>query len=85
LLALHKPEEAVVYLQRVIAENPRNEISWYRLAMAQRALGNRPEETRAFAEFRRLHQEAENGTSAAKMFSAEEKTKQQLDTTATKD
>jgi len=85
LLGLQKPEEAVVYLQRAIAENPRNEVSWYRLGLAQRALGNHSEETKAFAEFRRLHQEAENGTSAAKVFSAQEGTKQQLDATATKD
>jgi tetratricopeptide (TPR) repeat protein len=83
LLALQKPQDALVQLQKAIAENPKNEVSWYRLGIAQRALGNHSEETKAFAEFRRLHQEAESASAAAKMFSAREVTKQEVDANAT--
>ena len=54
LLSLDAPAEALVHLQAAIEINPRNDVSFYRLAQAQRALGNAEEQKKALAEYQRL-------------------------------
>lgn len=81
LVALRKPELALPHLQKAISLNAKNEVSWWRLAQVERALGNTTEQKRALAEFQRLHsQNAGHEESARKLFSPDEVTRQQLDT-----
>jgi predicted Zn-dependent protease len=55
-LADAKAQLAVPALRQAIAVDPTNEVSWYRLSQAERALGNNDEQKHAMDEFRRLHQ-----------------------------
>jgi tetratricopeptide (TPR) repeat protein len=78
-----KPELALPHLQKAIALNAKNEVSWYRLARVETALGNLPEQQRALAEFQRLHgQKATQQESEKELFSPGEVTKQMLDPNA---
>jgi tetratricopeptide (TPR) repeat protein len=80
LLIEHKPELALPHLQKAIALNPENPVSWYRLLQAERALGNVPEQQKALREFQRLQsQEASRKQAARELFSPQEVTKQKLD------
>ena len=54
LLSLGKPNEALAPLRQAIALNPNDEVAWFQLAQAQRALGDAAEQQRALAEFQRL-------------------------------
>jgi predicted Zn-dependent protease len=54
LMFEHKPELALPHLQKAIALNAKNEVSWYCLAQVERALGNVREQEKALAEFQRL-------------------------------
>ena len=54
LLSLGSPAGALAHLQAAIELNPENEVSFYRLAQAQRALGNVEEQKKALAEYQRL-------------------------------
>ncbi|HXW15025.1 MAG TPA: tetratricopeptide repeat protein [Terriglobia bacterium] len=75
-----KPGLALPHLQRAIALNSENEVSWYRLAQVERALGNAPEQQKALAEFQRLHgREATRQEAGSELFSPGEVTKQKLD------
>ena len=76
LSAEQKPSLALPYLEKAVALNPGDEVAWYRLSQAARAVGNVAEQTKALAEFKRLHQQnaIEQG-----MGSPTEVTKQQLD------
>jgi tetratricopeptide (TPR) repeat protein len=79
----HKPELALPHLQKAIALNAENEVSWYRLAQVERALGNVPEREKALAEFQRLHsREATQQQAGSELFSPSEVTKQKLDPNA---
>jgi tetratricopeptide (TPR) repeat protein len=80
LLIEHKPELALPHLQQAIALNPENQVSWYRLVQAERALGNVQEQQKALREFQRLQsQEASRKQAARELFSPQEVTKQKLD------
>ena len=80
-IALRKPELAVSHLKDAIALNHVNEVSWWRLAQAERALGNSAEQKSALAEFQRLHaQAAAPQATARELFSPKEVTQQKLDT-----
>jgi tetratricopeptide (TPR) repeat protein len=50
-----KPQEAVAPLEHAAKLNPDDEVAWYRLAQAERAVGNREAQQKAMAEFQRLH------------------------------
>jgi tetratricopeptide (TPR) repeat protein len=76
LLSLGRAEQALAPLGRAIALNPANEVSWFQLAQAQRALGNAAEQQKALAEFQRLR---ELKARQAESFSRSEVTKQSLD------
>lgn len=78
LIALGKPDQALPVLKRALALNQSNEVTYYQLAQAHRALGNVPEQEKALAEFERLRQEAANG-SAGDVLSRREVTRQRLD------
>jgi predicted Zn-dependent protease len=58
LLREEKPEAAGGLIQRAIAANSQDEVAWYRLAQAERILGNEADQRRAFAEFQRLRQKS---------------------------
>jgi len=80
LIAEHKPAEALPHLRKAITLNPQNEVSWYRLGQAQRALGNAAEQQKAFAEFQRVRkQNRGHGEADQDLFSRSEVTRQQVD------
>ena len=54
-LETHQPAEAVTVLKRATQLMPEDEVAWYRLSMAQRAVGNREGQAEALARFRKLH------------------------------
>jgi tetratricopeptide (TPR) repeat protein len=78
LVSLGKPDEAVPVLKRALALNRSNEVTYYQLAQAHRALGNVPEQEKALAEFERLRQQAATGTTGD-VLSRREVTRQKLD------
>jgi predicted Zn-dependent protease len=83
LMFEQKPDLALPHLQKAIALNPKNEVSWYRLGQVERALGNVPEQQKALAEFQRLHsREATQQEAESELFSPGEVTKQKLDPNA---
>lgn len=55
LIETHKPQQAVAPLERATRLNPDDEVAWYRLAQAERAVGNRDEQRRALVVFEKLH------------------------------
>jgi tetratricopeptide (TPR) repeat protein len=55
-LELHQPAEAVTALKRATQLRPDDDVAWYRLSTAQRAVGNRQGQMEALAEFRKIHQ-----------------------------
>jgi tetratricopeptide (TPR) repeat protein len=83
LIIEQKPELALPHLQKAIALNPDNQVSWYRLLQAERALGNVQEQQKALREFQRLRsQEVSRKQAARELFSPQEVTKQKLDPNA---
>jgi tetratricopeptide (TPR) repeat protein len=78
LIALGKPELALPVLKRAVATNASNEVTYYQLAQAHRALGNVPEQEKALAEFERLRREASAGSAGA-VLSRRDVTRQKLD------
>lgn len=65
LMAKQKPALALPHLQRAVALNAEDEVAWYRLSQADRAVGNTEEQKKALAEFQRLHSQIalQQGTS----------------------
>jgi tetratricopeptide (TPR) repeat protein len=65
LMAQQKPNLALPHLQRAVALNADDEVAWYRLAQADRALGNKEEQTKALAQFQHLRSQIalQQGTS----------------------
>ncbi len=49
-----KPEQAVKLLERATKVNPDDDVAWYRLARAERAVGNTAEQQKALAVFEKL-------------------------------
>jgi tetratricopeptide (TPR) repeat protein len=83
LLSLQKPELALPHLLKVIELNAQNEVAWYRLGQVQKALGNAAEQQKALAEYRRLHDKANQQRGLEPVFSPREVTKQEVDPSAT--
>jgi predicted Zn-dependent protease len=81
LLEKGQPAKALPHAQRAVAVDPGNEVCWYRLAKIQRSLGNIPEQEKALAEYRRLHDLANQQKEVEPVFSPREVTKQELDPT----
>jgi len=82
LLSLQKPEAALDHLQKAMALNPANEITWYRLSQVQKALGNVAEQRKTMAEYRRLHERTQQQSDLDPIFSPREATKQEVDANA---
>ena len=78
LMAQQHPDRAAQELQKAIALDPSNEVSWYRLSQAERALGNSAEQNKAMVEFRKLH-EAQKTSAVRGDSSPQEVTRQTLD------
>ncbi len=76
LLSSGKAEESLAPLRKAISLNATNEVSWFQLAQAQRALGAAAEQQKALAEFQRLR---ESKARSAESLSKREITKQTLD------
>ena len=55
LLDSQSPQDAVTPLKRATKIRPDDEVAWYRLALAERAAGNKEEQEMALAAFRNLH------------------------------
>lgn len=79
LLEKNQPERALPHAERAAAVDPANEVCWYRLAKVQRILGNVPEQQKALAQYRRLHDLANQRKEVEAVFSPREVTKQELD------
>ena len=79
LLSLREPELALPHLRRAIELNAENEVAWYRLGQAQKALGNVAEQEKALTEYRRLHDAANRQRGIEPVFSPREVTKQEVD------
>jgi predicted Zn-dependent protease len=78
LITLQKSELALPHIQRAIALNPENEVSWYRLSQVYGLLGDTGEQKKAFAEFQRLRsQKSSEQESEKQIFSPSDVTKQQ--------
>jgi tetratricopeptide (TPR) repeat protein len=79
LVSLGKAEQSLAPLRKAISLNAANEVSWFQIAQAQRALGAAEEQQKALAEFERLRElktrQAENNS-----LTRREVTKQSLDT-----
>ena len=85
LMSLQKPDLALPHLERAVTLNAGNEVAWYRLSQVQGMLGHEAEQKKAFAEFQRLRTQKTSQQEAAKqIFSPQEVTPQQLDSTAPK-
>jgi predicted Zn-dependent protease len=54
LVAAGRATEALPHLRKAAAVNPRNEVAFYQLAQAHRALGQRAEQQAALVAFTRL-------------------------------
>jgi tetratricopeptide (TPR) repeat protein len=65
LMAQRKPDLALPHLQRAVVLNADDEVAWYRLSQADRALGNTEEQKKALAQFQRLRSQIalQQGTS----------------------
>ena len=81
-LSRQKPELALPHLHKAIELNAQNEVAWYRLGQALKALGNTAEQQKALAEYRRLHDEANQQRGIEPVFSPREVTKQAVDPNA---
>ncbi|PYX99972.1 MAG: hypothetical protein DMG64_17990 [Acidobacteria bacterium] len=79
LLSEQKPQVALPHLKRAIELNPDNDVIWYRLSQANRAMGNSAEQQKAFTEYQRLHAKKESQQAATgEIFSRSEVTKQEI-------
>jgi tetratricopeptide (TPR) repeat protein len=80
MMSQQKPEMALPHLQKAIALNPNNDVSWYRLSQVERSLGNTAEQQKAMAEFQRVKgQKAAQHSATGELFSGSEITKQEID------
>ena len=79
-LQLSKPDAAVSPLEKATKVSPNDEVAWYRLARAERAVGNADAATKSMAMFRKVHSEVLAGLHVQNL--AEEVTPQKLDAEA---
>jgi len=54
LIALAAPADAIPHLKAAIEHHPENEVAYYQMAQAFKALGNAPEQEKALAQFTRI-------------------------------
>ena len=82
LIALHKPADALPHAQKAVELRADDEAAWYRLVQVHRALGNTAEQQEALAKFNLLHQKAQHRDEIGPASSADEVTKQEVDSNA---
>ncbi len=83
MIALGKPDLALLHLRKAISLNPDNEVSYFQLSLAYRALGDAAEQQKALTEFQRLRtQKARQEERLMEPFSPGAVTKQELDSEA---
>jgi tetratricopeptide (TPR) repeat protein len=83
LMSLSQPGLALSHVQKAIALNHNNPVSWYRLARAEMALGNTAEAQKANAEFQRLQPKSSEHIAPQTIFTPDQVTKQEVDPSAT--
>jgi tetratricopeptide (TPR) repeat protein len=79
LIEKNKPDQALAHAERATQLDPDNEVAWYRLARIQRSLGKTAEQQKSLAEYRRLHDIANQQKEVEPVFSPREVTKQEVD------
>lgn len=79
LMSLRQPALALPHVQKAIALNRDDAVSWYRLARAEKALGHTAEAEKADAEFQRLRGNSSEHIAAPAIFSPDQVTKQEVD------
>jgi tetratricopeptide (TPR) repeat protein len=77
MVSLGKAEQALAPLGKAVALDAANEVAWFQLAQAQRALGNSAAQQKAVAEFQRLRDLKRQAE--INVLSRQEVTKQSLD------
>jgi tetratricopeptide (TPR) repeat protein len=82
LMAQGAPGLALPHLQRAVAINPGDDVAWYRLSRAQKALGNDALQQKALAEFQRLHEKTLQQLRMKEQTSTSEVTKQVIEPSA---
>ena len=55
-LSSQKASQAVALLERAVKLRPNDEVAWWRLAQADRTIGNRAGQEKALAAFNKIHQ-----------------------------
>jgi tetratricopeptide (TPR) repeat protein len=81
LIALGKPDAALTHLHKAVSLNPEDEVTYYQMALAFRALGKTDERRAALEKFQRLQaQRAEQQKLFMEASSPQGATKQELDT-----
>jgi predicted Zn-dependent protease len=78
LVSLGRPAEALPRLQKAIALNALNEVSWYQLSVAFKSLGNDTEQQKALVEFQRLRSRKSQAEDSVNL-SRQDVTRQKLD------
>jgi tetratricopeptide (TPR) repeat protein len=79
LIEMNKPDQALAHAERAVQLDPDNEVAWYRLARIQRRLGKTGEQQKSLAEYRRLHDIANQQKEIEPVFSPREVTKQEVE------
>src|SRR5438270_243808 len=77
LMSLRQPGLALPHVQKAIALNHDDAVSWYRLARAEKALGNTAEAEKADAEFKRLRGNSSEHIAAPAIFTPDQVTQQE--------
>ena len=83
LLSLSQPGLALPHVQKAIALNHDDAVSWYRLARTEKALGNTAEAEKADSEFQRLKgKKSSEHIAPQTIFTPDQVTKQEVDPNA---
>jgi tetratricopeptide (TPR) repeat protein len=79
LMSQSEPKLALPHLQKAVTINPEDEVAWYRLSRAQKALGNDALQQKALSEFQRLHEKTLQQSRLKEQTSPNELTKQVIE------
>jgi len=79
LMSQSEPKLALPHLQKAVTINPEDEVAWYRLSRAQKALGNDALQQKALSEFQRLHEKTLQQSRVKEQTSPNELTKQVIE------
>jgi tetratricopeptide (TPR) repeat protein len=79
LMSQSEPQLALPHLQKAVTINPEDEVAWYRLSRAQKALGNDALQQKALSEFQRLHEKTLQQSRLKEQTSPNELTKQVIE------